>query len=82
MHESIADTGAQPGDTVRCLGPIKGGPNDVHDMPPRFLADRTYRVVSHEGTSCAHGGSDYPKTKSDPGWSVPWRGFGYSWEKV
>jgi hypothetical protein len=80
MHDSIAKTGVPIGGRVKCLGVIKDGSCDDRGMAPRFVQGRTYAVVDHCGVACARGGTDYAKTKTDPGWSIPWRGYGYHWE--
>lgn len=69
---SIEDTGAKPGDRVRCIGTLQTG-----ESWRRFIEGMEYTVVDFCGTPSAHGRAEGGRNSM-----IPARGWGYEWEKV
>ena len=73
MADSVAGTGAVPGDKVKCKST---------NVPGRFRPGQVYEVINFCGTPSVRGHTDYKGAGNDPGWNIPWRGYGAEWEKV
>jgi hypothetical protein len=72
---SIEETGAKPGDKVRCLSVDES-------LKHRFHVGQIYDVIDFCGNPSIRGSSDYRGAGDNPGWQIPWKGFGATWERL
>jgi hypothetical protein len=77
VAQSVAETGAKPGDQVRC----------IETSEPRYEPGKVYRVVDFCGrpSVLAVQYGRKRKHKGEPGtpaWNIPLRGYGATWERA
>ena len=73
--KTIAETGAKPGDTVKCVGLIDESLNAV-----RYTIGRTYKVVDWFGRPMVEANSHGAKVPTGDRWLIPFGGAGAVWE--
>lgn len=70
---SIAETGAQPGDKVRCI---------TTDEPHRYTPGQVFTVVDFCGGAHVWPNSVRAGAGLRGDWTGPMRGYGATWERV